>query len=173
MDLLLPDHAVDEFDPKPDIEVARAFDRLLQSLDDKLRCFWVKPDAKSFENPGRWHIARLHSNPELNAYWVVQNEDGSYCEPQQRHLDRLKAMDSHTRNVLEDIHKLRRTRDIERHKAFMERRREFREKLEERLDHIYNARISVPRIPGAMVQRGKGGLLTVTKPKAKLEVPAA
>jgi hypothetical protein len=164
--LLLPDQHVDEFDPQPDIEIARAFDRLLRQIDDRLRCFWVKTDATSFEHPGRWHIARLHPNPELCAYWVIQHDDGSYCEPQERHLERLKAMDSHTRNVLEGMRQRRRDRDAARRKAFDETRREFREKLLDRLDHLYNARISVPRVPGAQVTQHGGGLVAVEKSPA-------
>jgi hypothetical protein len=173
MSFLLPGHYADEFDPNPDIAVARAFDRLLKALDDKLFCFWVKADAVNFENPGRWHVGRLHSNPELNTYWVIQNADGSYCEPQERHLLELKRMDTHSRNVLADVEQARSTRQLAKRKEFEETRREFREKLAERLDSLYDAHVSVPRIPGAEVAHVGGGLLTVTKPKPRTLIAAS
>lgn len=175
MDFLLPGHAVDEFDPAPDITVAKAFDDLLQTLDKRLRCIWVRENATSFANPGRWHIARFHSNPELSAYWLIQNEDGSYCEPQMRHFERLQAMDTWTgRRTYQDFVDARSAKKRKQAQAFEEKRREFREKLDERLRHIQNARISVPALPKPMViERDKtlvlpngSAIKDVAKPKA-------
>jgi hypothetical protein len=145
--LILPDHAADEHQRavEHDVAIAHAFGRLLRELDPQLTLFWVKSDSTSFENPGRWHIGRLHSNPELNTYWVIQNEDGSYCEPQERHLERLRAMDSHSRNVMEDMRRRRKLRHQAARQRFDERRAMFRELLEERLAHIYGSSIRVPR----------------------------
>lgn len=157
MDFLLPGHAVDEFDPAPDIAVAKAFDDLLQTLDSRLRCIWVKPDAESFPVGGRWYIARFHSNPELSAYWVIQGDNGEYCEPQMRHFERLQAMDTWTgRRTYQDFVDARSAKKKAQAKQFEEKRREFREKLDERLRHINDARISVPSLPKPMlIERDK------------------
>lgn len=145
LDMLLPGHSVDEM-AIADIGVAMKFEETLRAIDDRLRCFWVKPDATSFDNPGRWHIGFLHGNPELNQYWVIQNDDGSYCEPQDRHLARLQAADTSRFDVYARITQNRAEAAKARQKAFEEKRREFREKALERLDFIHGPRpISVPK----------------------------
>jgi hypothetical protein len=147
-ELLLPGHVVDEFTDgiEHDIAVAQAFNRLLQEIDPQLKCFWVKEGAKSFANPGRWHIVREHpTNVELNAYWVCTNPDGSYCVPNDTHLEALKRIDTHTgQRTYGDIQQARTSKALAREKAFEEKRREFREKLAERASHLFDARISVP-----------------------------
>jgi hypothetical protein len=148
MDLLIPGHAAEEFDATHDIAVARAFDEMLKTLDPRLRCFWVKADSVNFENPGRWHVGFFHSNPELRTYFVVQDPDGSYCEPSERHFEELKRRDSWTRNAYSDIERARAQRKGRAVRAFEEKRREFREKLLDRLGHIHDSRISVPRAIG-------------------------
>jgi hypothetical protein len=147
MSLLVAGHAPDEMDVDfaRVAEIGRAFDQMLQTLDPQLRLVWVKEGAQNFEDPGRWHIVRFHNNPELSAYWVIQNEDGSYCEPQMRHFERLQQMDTHTRDVMESIRQRRKAKDAARRKHFDEKRRMFRELLEERLEQIAGSSISVPR----------------------------
>lgn len=144
-DFVVPGHLADEFDPMADIEVARSFNRLLQSIDDKLFCFWVKPDAEAFDHPGRWHIGRLHSNVELNTYWVCETPEGGYREPNESDLEWLREHDSHTRDVLAAMRERRKLKDAAKRQRFEEIRREFREKLKERLDYNYSSQILVPR----------------------------
>jgi hypothetical protein len=144
-DFVLPGHPADEMDFQHASEVARAFDRLLKHIDDKLFCFWVRVDAVAFDNPGRWHIGRLHSNPELNTYWVIQTPDGGYREPAETDLEWLREHDSHTRNVLAAIRDRRKLRDAVKARDFEETRREFREKLTERLAYNHGSAIRVPR----------------------------
>lgn len=166
-DLQIAGHDQDEMDFAKSAEVARSFDHMLQALDPNLRLVWVKHDAKNFSDPGRWHIVRFHPNPELVAYWVVQNPDGSYCEPTERHLERLRQMDSHTRDVMEDIRQRRKAKAAARRKLVDERRREFREKLTERLEHIASSKISVPRAPSDLVVAKTPSIVTVTGEKPK------
>jgi hypothetical protein len=147
--LLLPGHVVDEFTDgiEHDIAVAQAFNKLLHEIDPQLKCFWVKEGAKSFGNPGRWHIVRQHPhNDELNTYWCVSKPDGSYCVPDDSHLRALKAMDTHTgAHTYDTVQQARTSKALAKEKAFEEKRREFREKLAERASHLFDARISVSK----------------------------
>jgi hypothetical protein len=154
-ELVIPGHAAEEFDPNPDARIAYELNTLLRIIDDRLRCFWVRVNATSFEYPGRWHIGRFHTNPEFNTYWVICNEDGSYCEPQERHLQRLLQYDTHARNRYQDIEKARSTRKAEKRKQLEDTRRRFREELLDRLEHIANGRISVPKAVPVVVEQDK------------------
>jgi hypothetical protein len=143
--MLIAGHDPTEYDrASHDVALIPAYRAMLKAVDPQLDIIWVKPKAKNFADPGRWHVVRWHSNPELTAYWVIQNEDGSYCEPQQRHFDRLMAMDSWCRHRYSDITRARSQEAERKRKRLEETRREFREKLDERLDHVLNGRIAVP-----------------------------
>lgn len=145
-DLLLPGHAADAIDPSHDVGIARAFDAHLQELDERLRCFWVKPDAEGFDPSGRWYVGLMHPNVELRQFWAVTNPDGSYCEPGQRHLDMLMRMDTQSgQQSWQKIQEARTTSQLAREKRREETRREFREKLTDRLDHAYNPRVAIPK----------------------------
>lgn len=171
-ELVIPGHAAEEYDPQPDARIAYELNTLLRIIDDRLRCFWVRVNATSFEHPGRWHIGRFHSNPEFNTYWVICNEDGSYCEPQERHLQRLLQYDTHARNRYADIEKARTTRKAEKRKQMEDTRARFRDELQDRLDHLYDARIAVPKNPLVVVEQDKTLVSTDGKPFASTLVDA-
>lgn len=145
--IFLPGHHVDEATDGAfaDLAVAQAFNKLLKAIDPCLKLAWVPENAASFENPGRWHIVRENPhNPEFNTYWVVQTPDGRYCEPQEMHLERLKAMDTFAGKRMDlEIANARSERKKRAAQRMEDARREFRETLAERLDHIYDARIAI------------------------------
>lgn len=147
MSLLLPGHLVDEYDDGivHDITVAQRFNALLKELDEQLCCFWVKEGATSFTNPGRWHVGRVHPhNVELNTYWCIQNDDGSYCVPSDVHLEALKRIDTFTgQRTYSQIENARTTKQLARSKAFEEKRREFRESLEDRISFLYDPKVLI------------------------------
>lgn len=176
LDLGLPGHSVDEMS-MGDIGVAKRMDELLLSLETEypLRCFWVKPDAKSFDYPGRWHIGYFHANPELRQYFAITNPDGSYTEPGIQHFEAILARDTFTGQMSYD--KIQATREGKA-KALATRkadlRREFREKLDERLRFINNVQIAVPSKPQAiavekdtalLVADARGTVTDVVRPK--------
>lgn len=164
--LILPDHAADEYVDglDYDIWVAKAFNDMLRQLDPHLRCFFARPNSTSFEHPGRWHIARLHpsGNDELNQYFVVQTPEGEYTTPQQYHFDRLVERDvgRDAKRAYEKMQNARNERQAKRLKNFEDKRREFRELLEERLAHVYGTRIAVT---GGMKERAGGRQLLDAK----------
>lgn len=153
----LPDHVQGEYvaGAQRDIMVTRAFQSMLNDLDPHLRVFWVPEAATSFEHPGRWHIGRFGVRDELNAYWVVQTPEGTYCEPQQMHFDRLLQMDTFrdAKRAYQKLQQARTDRQLRRRKEFEARREAFRELLTERLDHIFDTRIAVT---GGMKSRAIG-----------------
>lgn len=146
--LLLPGHVSDEYEMGvlADIDLAMGFRQLLKQLDEHLDLIWVKEGAVNFPKPGRWYIVRKHpgGNDELNAYWVIEDRDGNYCVPGDEHIERLRQMDSHTRDVYEDIRQRRTWQQAAKRKAFDEKRAEFVEKLEERAKHMHGVQIAVP-----------------------------
>lgn len=166
--LILPGHVVDEYEGgiEHDIAVAQSFNKLLRALDPQLRLFWVKPDATSFTDPGRWHIARVHEhNPELNTYFVIH--DGTpakgYAAPSDKDIEALKAIDVSTgQRTYSQIEGARTAKQKAREKAFEEKRRQFRETLTERISHLYDPKVS---ITGAM--KDKIDLLPSAPPSPK------
>lgn len=148
-DLILPGHTFDEYDSGVgELEVALSFRRQLKALDERLTVFWAKPGSPlaAADGTGRWYIVRVHPNPELTNYWVVEDEQGNYCVPQQRHIDRLQQMDTWTgRRRYSDFELARSAKKRKKEAELAELRRELREKLEERLAHINDTRVSVPR----------------------------
>jgi hypothetical protein len=165
-DLNIAGYNREEFEAGPDILVAAAFREHLKAIDPQLDCIWVKPNARNFPNPGRWHIVRWHSNPELTCYWVVQDEKGDYCEPGEFHLQRLMAIDSRTQDRMRQIQDARNSRATKRRARVEETRREFREKLMDRLDHLANARVHIPRdivLPDRIEVPQPGGLEPAAK----------
>lgn len=147
--LILPGHVVDEYEggAERDIGIAQAFNRVLKELDPQLRLFWVKPGATSFEDPGRWHVARVHEhNPELNTYFVINDgtPERGYAAPSDSDIEALKAIDVSTgQRTYGQIEAARTAKQKARDKAFEERRREFREKLSERLSHLYDPKVAI------------------------------
>lgn len=162
--LYLPGHTADEFlaldqaQGMQGIQVARAFEALARQLEDRIRVVWFKHDATSVENPGRWHIAVLGPGEralELFQLFVVQNPDGSYCEPDERHYQALLSRDGFGRagGAYAKMVKARTERQRARLRAHEETRRIFREALEDRISHIHDRRIAVS---GAMKARSGG-----------------
>ena len=144
-ELLLPDDALqatDQYVPPErvarDSAEARWFIDLLQGVDPRLTLIFVKPGAPSFEHSCRFYIVRWNENAQPS-YWVIQDEHGGYCEPQERHFRRFMQGDSATNpHLWRDFMMVRDTRIRNAQKAAEELRREVREKLAERLDFVFD-----------------------------------
>jgi hypothetical protein len=144
-ELLLPDDALQATEQYVDAELvardfaeARWFRDLLQGVDPRLALIFVKPGAVSFEHPGRFYIIRRNEQAQPS-YWVIQDERGRYCEPQERHFRRFMQGDAATNpNLWRDFLMVRETRIRKAREAGEELRREIREKLKERLDFVFD-----------------------------------
>ena len=124
----------------------RWFVRELKSRDPRLGLIYIKSGSTTFPKSPRWAIVR--DNELINpSYWMIEDEHGEFCEPQQRHLDRLDEMDASKKTVGpgEELARAREAKQREKLGRKNEKRREFREKLLDRLNHLYDARVSVPR----------------------------
>lgn len=144
--LYLPDEVREEIErverSGSHYDVAQRFRARLKQIDERLDLIWVKRGATSFPVPGRWYIVRKGEHARANAFWVVQDEHGRYCDPTDQHLERLRAMDSYAHpDVWRRLERSRRADEAAARKRREETRREFREKLLERLD--FNHRVQV------------------------------
>jgi hypothetical protein len=136
--------ATEEYDEGAAIDQCIDFRRWLKGLDARFDLVYVKIGARSWPKDNRWYIVRRSDSGLPANIWVVEDEQGDYCEPDERHARRLQEMDTaaHPR-LWSEIQKRKEQRKIRsalRHEATRE---EFRTKLGERLDHIFDGRISV------------------------------
>lgn len=146
MTLFIPGTAGMEYDEESvgSIASARAFLRELKAIDSRLELIWARPNAESLDG-GFWYIVRRNEHAP-DTYWQINDGDGVYADPEWRHIERLKAADAaaHPR-IYEDY---RRRCDADRaagEKTREELHREFRERLLERLGHVYDTQIAVPK----------------------------
>jgi len=135
---------------------AIAFRRLLKEVDPRLDLLWVKENAEFFPIACRWYIVRWNENVDAS-YWVIQTDDGEYSDPEMEHFNRLRQNDTANVDVWEEYQKARVSREKSSANRLEELRREFREKLTERLDHIYNASVPITNKPKSM-QSNKSAL---------------
>lgn len=136
--------ATDEYNEADAIDQCVDFRRWLKEVDSRFDLVYVKVGAKSWPKDNRWYIVRRNDNGLPANIWVVEDEQGDYCEPNERHAARLREMDAaaHPR-LWDDIQKRRAKKalDVElRHEAT---RDEFRTKLGERLDSIFGSSVAI------------------------------
>lgn len=144
-ELVLPDNvlqATEQYVPPEqvarDFQESRWFRDLLQSVDRRLDLIFVKPGAEAFEHDCRFYIIRRNEQT-VPSFWVIQDEQGQYCEPQERHFRRFMQGDSATNpDLWRDFLMVREARLAKGRKAAEELRREIREKLAERLDYVFD-----------------------------------
>lgn len=146
--LWVPDEVREEIaraeDAGGDRERAIAFRKQLKAIDPLLDIIWVKRKATSFPVGGRWYIVRYGEHAKAKSFWVVQDDKGRYCAPTDQHLERLQAMDSHAHgDVWKRIAATRAADKAAADKKMADTRREFREKLLERLDFNHRVQIAV------------------------------
>ena len=115
----------------------------LKAIDSRLELVWAKPNAESLDG-GFWYIVR-HNEHAPDTYWQINDGAGEYSDPEWRHLERFKAADTAAHP---DIYRNYRARENARiaqgEQSRAELHREFREKLDARLKHLYEVQIHVP-----------------------------
>ena len=142
-DVWLPDTFIREQADQAEEQLLKAveFRRLLQAADERLDIRWG--GAPPWPIYPRWYIIRR--SPQGRAFfWVIQTEEGEYCEPQERHLNRLRESDLEVNPKLWD--KIMAEREAEKRRsqvAEATRHEHFRERLTEALAHIFDGHIPV------------------------------
>src|SRR4051812_31475216 len=72
-----------------DVAVALDFRRLLKQVDARLDLMFVKAGTRVFPKGERYYITRRNEGVQPS-FWLVEDEHGEFCVPDQRHLDRLQ-----------------------------------------------------------------------------------
>lgn len=135
----------------------------LKAIDDRLDIVWARPGAEALEG-GYWYIVRRNPRPMHDTYWKVCTPDGGYADPGIEHLEALRARDQHRHGSMYAAHR-RREEERERQgkKRLAETSREFREKLEERLDHLFTPKAFIDaRMADQVAAVTKGGVALPT-----------
>ena len=147
--LVIPGMAADEidYDAAQDMAVAAMFRLMLKDYDNQLDLVFARPGAE-FLKGGYWHIVRRNPEPYPASFWEISEPDGSYCAPREEHFRRLQEMDAATNPTFyEDYRKRRAAAVAAGEKLEEEKHREFREKLLDRMNHLYRPQV---HISGAM-----------------------
>ena len=113
----------------------------LKAIDSRLELVWAKPNAESLDG-GFWYIVR--HNEHADTYWQINDGAGEYSDPEWRHLERFKAANRRAPRHLPQLPGARDARIAQGEQSRAELHREFREKLDARLKHLYEVQIHVP-----------------------------
>lgn len=111
----------------------------LRRVDPRLDVIFVKPGSEAFPISPRWYFVRRNEQT-VDSYWVIQDENENYSPPTFKHVEWLRRFDTAARGraVWDEFEKARKEREARAEKRRQELRREFREKLLERLDFIFD-----------------------------------
>jgi hypothetical protein len=141
-----------------DLLVIVEFRKQLRLIDERLGC--VHGAGPPWPKWPRWYIIR--TAPEGRPYyWVVEDEQGEYCVPDQRHLDRLMEIDGERNPKAWYAYRtFREKRERERQKRIDAKSEEFQEKLLDAIGHIEDTRIPVS---SDAKRQAEGGTPTLTK----------
>jgi hypothetical protein len=146
-ELWLPDDVnTDEARPlEPgDPMVCHVFRNQLKQVDPaRLDLIRTAPQAQNLP-PNRWLIV-YRSEDGLVSWFLIQNEDGFDCLPDERHWDRLMEFDQ-ARSHGSLLNKFRKERDLVQASVRQEREdksAEFREKLGEAFSHILDPKVAI------------------------------
>jgi hypothetical protein len=143
----------EEFDMErasSDLELAEEFRARLKLIDHRLDLIWVKDGARSFPRGARWYIVRDNPGGLPATYWMVNDgtEEEGYDTPAERHLERLRAMDTARHpDAWRSYEKNRLKHDQAKEKRRAVRREERREQTADILSHHLDVRVSVPEMP--------------------------
>ena len=117
--------------------------KLLKEVDPRLDLIYAKPNAVAFPIPDRWYIIRRNEAAPV-AFWVVQDENGTYCPFSQAHFDRFRQGDTATNpDLWKKMAGAAMARKERAQRAMDEKRAEFRERLLERLDHNHETTVAI------------------------------
>lgn len=132
----------EEWDEATAIDQCVDFRRALKQIDSRLDLIYAKEGAKALKG-NRWYIIRRNDNlpPQL---WEIEDENGEYCEPDERHMRRFLEGDTARHpDLYRKFEQARVDRKLRAEKAIEDKSEEFRSKLGERLNHVFDGRIAV------------------------------
>ena len=150
------------------VGLAHGLRTALADVDHRLKLAFSKPGGnaeKRVLEPGYWYILRFDQHGGAPDYWRITEKGGldgehgdGYSHPEWAHIEALKSRDSwrHPR-VWQEFEKRRRDAARAREKRSEELHAEFKEKLLERLDHLYRPQIAVT---AAMKARADGSAVS-------------
>lgn len=134
------------------LAAAMEFRRTLKLIDERLDLCWAKPGATSVAVPERWYIFR-RSDSGIGGMWMISNADGSYSDPDERHIAALMNQDAARHpDVWRRLEMGRRKAKEQAEKDKAETSRQFQSELLDRLDHLNNARIFVKEAAKAKLE---------------------
>lgn len=136
--------ATDEYVVAEKLASAVMFRRRLKEIDSRLDLIFVHERSIVFPDSPRYYIIR-RNDVGPTAYWVIQTPDGEYCEPGEEHIQALQRKDAASRNLADELRRAHEKAELEKQKAKVARSEQFREALNERLSHVLDTRIAVPR----------------------------
>jgi hypothetical protein len=146
-ELLVPQNILDATNEyssaEYELDQVMDFRKYLKQIDSRLDVIWVKPGAKVFPKGNRWYIIRRNETV-MPSFWLVEDEHENYCVPDERHLNKLREYDTAAHpDVWKKFQRAHTERKLRAEKAIEAKREEFRTKLAERLDHVFDANILV------------------------------
>lgn len=167
--LVLPENVLDAtgsyVDPEQaaqDTLVMLEWNRLIKDLDPRLSFHFVPPQDPTkptmWPKDQRWYLVR-RNELVADSFWVVEDEQGEYCTFSRKHYDKFREMDTHrSPHVWREFRKREEARLAAVEKRTQEKRREFREKLLERLEFNDTTTIAVtPEMKERLAGGRKGG----------------
>jgi hypothetical protein len=101
-------------------------------------------------------VRRAEHHPDQ--FWVIQDDDGSYCEPDERHFQRFVEGDTAAHpDVYRKIRRKREEAALRVEKTIERKRDEFRTKLGERLAHIFDTQIAITGVHKELLAGQRAG----------------
>ena len=123
---------------------AHVFRNQLKMVDPaRLDMIRTSPQARMLD-PDRYLIV-YKSEGGLVSWFLIQDEDGNFCEPDERHWDRLMRYDQ-ARSNGSLLDKFRRERDMVQAAARQwreDRSEQFRDELGAAMKHLYDSQIHI------------------------------
>lgn len=134
-----------EFDAARECTEARLIREFLQlNVDPRFDVIYAKPGATTLRG-GYWHII-FRNDSGMPNIWEVCSLDGKGepCYPTMEHVRRIQQTDLNHRNVWDDYQREKAAAARRKEKDAEAKHEEFREKLLERLEHLYRVQIHLP-----------------------------
>lgn len=94
---------------------------------------------------GDRYLIVYRSEDGLVSFFLIQDEDGSFCDPDERHWDRLMRYDQARSNgsLLDKFRKEREMVVAAGKVAHEDKRAEFRERLDDAFSHLFDSKVAI------------------------------
>lgn len=134
------------------LHAAVQFRRLLQAANPRLDLRWG--GGPPWPIHPRWYIV-MRDTEGLAHFWVIQTPEGEYCEPEERHLNRLRESDLEVNpRLIAQIKKRQEDERIAALKRGDDLHRQFRERLNEALGHLFDSSMPVSETSKRIAEGG-------------------